>query len=214
MSTYQVVAPVAVRPLWSGRVIVSAVGLMAVALVRVAWKLPPDWAPAFAATVAERTAAAESRVRASAERRRLSGFIRSPLIEERVWEQRGARQRQRDGSSGFAAGGVVGAEDVVDAVEEVVEVGAPPGHRGEGFVVDAAVGFDQEEAGLVEAFRLAVTAGGDEEAPVVHRVLGEAVADGEPIEVPVALALAGERLVVAADGDDAEAALLELVDPA
>jgi len=55
-------------------------------------------------------------------------------------------------------------------------------------------------------------AGGDEQAPGPHRLYGEAVTDCQPVEVPIARALACELLCVAADGDDAEAALLELVD--
>src|SRR5260370_13040794 len=82
MMTYQVVAPVAVRPLWSGRVIVSAVGLRAIALVSVECALPLRWAPAFATTVADRAAAMPSRARADAERRRSSSLFCSSLSRD------------------------------------------------------------------------------------------------------------------------------------
>src|SRR5579862_216796 len=140
MSTYQVVAPVAVRPLWSGSVIVSVVELTPIALVRVEWKVLPGRAPAFATRVAASAVAAPTRVRASAERRRSNSFISSPLCEGIGSEAEVLRAASARSGSGFAAGGVVEAQDVVDAVEDVVEAGPAPGHRGERFVIDAAVG--------------------------------------------------------------------------
>src|SRR5579862_175848 len=113
MSTYQVVAPVAVRPLWSGSVIVSAVELTPIALVRVEWKVLLGRAPALATRVAASAVATPTGVRASAERRRSSSFIGSPLCEGIGSEAEVSRAVRARPGSGLAASGVVGAQDVV-----------------------------------------------------------------------------------------------------
>src|SRR5918995_7111761 len=132
----------------------------------------------------------------------------------RSWNGLTAFWRVR-GGSGLAAGWIVVGRPVVDAAEQVGQARAPNWHGQDRLVVDAPVGRDQEQGGLVEYGGLvSVDPAGDEQTPLTHLRLAQAVGQRDLVELPLVAHLAGALLVLAADRDNVNSPLGKLVEAA